>query len=78
MTAEKKTWDARKEEKMWACGTANLPNNGDTIIDCDGDSWRVRVNGGYSLIGADGVQHPMMCNSVSWSDLSYWYNQGGR
>jgi len=68
-----KTWK-QGQEKMWACGTANLPFNKD-IIECeDGSKWLVRMNGGFSLYDVEtDYIHPDI-QRAGWQVIASWFN----
>lgn len=63
-------------ETMWACGTANLPNHGDTVIDRNGHEWKFySETRGWVLRSKEKGAHTYI-NGVDWCTLAGWFNEG--
>ena len=80
-----KTWkvpslaklDGETPEQMWACGPANLPFPGDTILDRNRVAWRVCIDGGYTLKqSVSGETHMYIRNKEAWVTLAGWLMKG--
>jgi len=71
---DKKKWIMGGSEYMWSCGTCNLPNNGDIVVDTHGKEWKVRVNGGYQLVDSDGNCHQYTREPLDWMLFCGWFN----
>jgi hypothetical protein len=65
--------------KRWIAGdvmnAVNTPDHLDVIVDADGNEWKVRMEGGYTLIGKDGRVHETVNNRMPWHELVRWWNR---
>ena len=70
-----KIWRMGGVETMWACGSCNLPENKDVIVDTNRREWIVSVNGGYTLRDRGGNAHPVIRDRETWQTLVAWFNE---
>ena len=70
-----KTWRMGSGETMWACGSCNMPEHKDVIVDMNGKEWVVHLHGGYTLRDRDGNTHSYIRDREPWFILAGWFNE---
>ena len=70
-----KTWKMGSSETMWACGSCNMPEHKDVIVDMNGKEWVVHVHGGYTLRDREGNVHNYIRDREPWFILAGWFNE---
>ena len=66
-----KRWIAGEPMNAW-----NMPEHLDVIVDAAGNEWKVRMEGGYTLIGKGGRVHETVNNRMPFQEMiGWWYRE---